>query len=68
MKTDFTLAQAEVMKCARDLLTHCRQFNPNADHESLFADDLIAFHILPNHVSKNKIYDILEGTQSEIHS
>ena len=36
MKTDLTLVQAEVMECARDLLSHCRQFNPNADRESLF--------------------------------
>ena len=35
MKTDLTLVQAEVMECARDLLSHCRQFNPNADRESL---------------------------------
>ena len=35
MKTDLTLAQAEVMECARDLLSHCRQFNPNADRKSL---------------------------------
>ena len=36
MKTDLTQAQAQVMECARDLLSHCRQFNPNADRESLF--------------------------------
>ena len=36
MKTDLTQAQAQVMECARNLLSHCRQFNPNADHESLF--------------------------------
>ena len=35
MKTDLTLVQAEVMECARDLLSHCRQFNPNADRELL---------------------------------
>nr|WP_115092844.1 hypothetical protein [Synechococcus sp. UW106] len=36
METDLTLAQAEIMQCARDLPSHCRQFNPNSDRESLF--------------------------------
>jgi len=35
MKTDLTLAQAEVMEWARDLLSHCRQFNPDSERESL---------------------------------
>ena len=36
MKTELTLSEAQVMECARDLLSHCRQFNPNDDRESLF--------------------------------
>ena len=35
MKTELTLAQAQEMECARDLLSHCRQFNPDAEHEAL---------------------------------
>ena len=42
MKTELTLAQAQVMECARDLLLHCRQFNPNAERESLFTSLIAA--------------------------
>ena len=42
MKTELTPAEAQVMECARDLLSHCRQFNPNADRESLFTSVTVA--------------------------
>ena len=36
MELELSLAQAQIMECARDLLSHCHQFKPNADRESLF--------------------------------